>query len=93
MRNGVAAIIPLFFAIVMLFAFIAFMGGAGDSLHTVNNVERLQHLQTKLLLPALKKKYEEERERGRSPTAASASAGAYVKTMMYKNDIDTGEIK
>jgi len=93
MRNGVAAIIPLFFAIVMLFAFIAFMGGAGDSLHTVNNVERLQHLQTKLLLPALKKKYEEERESGLSPTASSASAGAYVKKMMYKNDIDTGEIK
>lgn len=88
MRNGIVSIVPLFFAIVLLFGFIAFMGGASDTLFTVSKVEHLQHLQTKLLLPAIKKKYEEERESGKSPTAASASANIFVKDMMKKNGID-----
>jgi hypothetical protein len=88
MRNGVAAIVPLMFAIVVLFMFIMFMGGASDTQKAVNSVENLQHLQSKLLLPALKKKYKEERENGLSPTAASASANAYVKRIMQQNSID-----
>ena len=88
MRNGIVAIVPLFFGIVMLFGFIIFMGGASDTLFTVSKVEHLQHLQTKLLLPAMKKKYEEEREAGKSPEAASASANDYIKDMMRKKGID-----
>lgn len=88
MRNGVAAIVPLFFAIVALFMFIMFMGGASDTQKAVSSVENLQHLQTKLLLPALKKKYTEERQNGLFPTAASVSAENYVKTIMQKNGID-----
>ena len=88
MRNGIVAIVPLFFGIVILFGFIIFMGGASDTLYAVNKVEHLQHLQTKLLLPAMKKKYEEEREAGKSGEAASASVTAYVQDMMKKNGID-----
>jgi len=93
MRNASAAMVPLFLAIMLLFWFIMFMGGASDTLRGVNNVENLRHLQTKLLLPALKEKYRQERELGKSPTAASLTAEAYVKRMMYKNNIDAREIK
>ena len=58
MRNGSVAIVPLFLAIVMLFWLIWFMGGADDSLHRVNEIENLQHLQEQLLLPAMKRRYE-----------------------------------
>jgi predicted PurR-regulated permease PerM len=88
MRNGVAAIVPLMFAIVVLFMFIMFMGGASDTQKAVSSVENLKHLQSKLLLPALKKRYQEERENGLSQTAASASANTYVQTIMQNNGID-----
>ena len=88
MRNGSAAIVPLFIGIMLLFWAIMFLGSSGDTLHSVNKVENLQHLQTKLLLPALKKKYKEEKENGLSSTAASASANNYVHAMMVKNGID-----
>jgi len=91
MRNAAAAIVPLFLAIMLLFWFIMFMGGSSDTLRGVSNVENLRHLQTKLLLPALKEKYKQERELGKSGPAASAAANAYVKKMMYKNNIDTRE--
>ena len=88
MRNGSAAIVPLFIGIMLLFWAIMFLGSGGDTLHSVNKIESLQHLQTKLLVPALKKKYEEEIEKGSSPTAASAMANNYIKTIMKKNGID-----
>jgi len=88
MRNGAAAIVPLMFAIVILFMFIMFMGGASDTQKTINDVEKLQHLQSKLLVPALKKFYNESRENGLSPQAASASANNYIKTIMQKNGIE-----
>jgi len=88
MRNGSAAIVPLLLAIMLLFWFIMFMGGASDTQKTVNDVQELKHLQSKLLLPALKKKYQEERDNNMSNTAASASANKYIKDMMYKNGID-----
>ena len=91
MRKGIVAIVPLFFGIVILFGFIFFMGGASDTLKSVSNVEQLSHLQTKLLLPALKKRYEEERDKGLPAPQAAANARAYVKKMMYKNNIDTNE--
>ncbi len=88
MRNGSAAIVPLFIGIMLLFWAFIFLGSGGDTLHSVNKVENLQHLQTKLLLPALKKKYEEEKKNGLSSTAASAAANKYVHDMMIKNGID-----
>jgi hypothetical protein len=54
MRRGSVAIVPALLAVMLLFWFIAFLGGASDTLHTVNNVENLQHLQQKLLLSAAK---------------------------------------
>ena len=86
MRNGSAAIVPLFIGIMLLFWAIMFLGSSGDTLHSVNKVENLSHLQTKLLLPALKH-YDEQRKAGKTPEAASASANAYVNEMMKLNKI------
>jgi len=92
MRKGIVAIVPLFFAIIMLFGFIAFMGGAGDSLHTVNNVENLQHLQTKLFQPAIKYRYSLEKEARKNGTIITEEeidekVNIYINKMMTLNKI------
>jgi len=61
MRNGSAALFPLLLAIMAMFWFIWVMGGATDTLHRVNEVEDLQHLQERLL-PAAMQKYIDELE-------------------------------
>jgi len=58
MRKASAAIVPLFLAISTLFWFIWFLGGSNDQLHRVNNIGHLQHLQERLLLSAVKYRYE-----------------------------------
>jgi len=58
MRNGSAAIVPLLLAIVLLFWFIWFLGGANDNLNKTTNLTNLQKIQDKLLEGAVYKRYE-----------------------------------
>lgn len=89
MRRGSAAIVPLFLAIVLLFWFIWFFGNANDNLHKVNQIENLHHLQDRLLLAAIKKRYELEEE---NPTMSDEEldqeVDKYIKEMMKLNKID-----
>jgi hypothetical protein len=92
MRNGVASIVPLFLGIVLLFSFMIFMGGGSDTLHAVNNVKNLKHLQSKLAVPALQKKYESIKL-DQNDTIAKANAEKYIQKIMYKNNIDTKDVE
>lgn len=92
MRNASVAIVPLFLAVLLLFWFIAFMGGASDTLHSVNNVENLQHLQKKLLVSAMRYRYaleSEAREAGTILTDAEldAQVNVYINQIMVLNKI------
>lgn len=88
MRKGSAAIVPLFIGIMLLFWAIMFLGSGGDTLHSVNKVENLSHLQTKLLVPAVKKYYVERYEKNKTDAKANETANSYIKTIMQKNGID-----
>ena len=89
MRNASVAIVPLILAIMLLFWFIAFMGGASDNLHNINNVEHLRHIQEKLLLSAIKYRYELQTE---DPTLSEdeldSRVNDYINTMMQLNRIE-----
>lgn len=88
MRNGSAAIVPLFLAIMALFWFIWFLGGATDTLHDVNEVEDLSHLQERLLLSAAKYRFEIERENpGLSDEEYVSRTDEYIDKMMVINKI------
>jgi len=94
MRKGSVAIVPLFLAIVVLFWFIAFMGGANDNLHAVNNVENLRHLQGKLLLSAMKHRYDLEAEAKAQGVELSDAeldkrVNGYINFMMVQNKIQS----
>jgi hypothetical protein len=91
-REGSVAIVPLFLAVMLLFWFIAFMGGANDTLHSVNNVENLQHLQKKLLVSAMRYRYhleQEARDAGVSLTdeQIDLQVNAYINEIMVLNKI------
>jgi len=86
MRSGSVAIVPLFLAIMLLFWFIAFMGGANDTLHSINNVKNLQYLQTKLLQSAMRYRYSLEKEAQESGKTLSES-DLTKKVNIYINDI------
>ena len=58
MRKGSAALVPLLLAIMLLFWFIAFMGGESDNLHKTSNLINLNNLQDKLLISAMNKRYD-----------------------------------
>jgi len=85
MRNGSVAIVPLFMGIMILFWVIAFMGGASDTLFQVNNLERIKHIQEKMLIPAAKYADELEKAGDLNKTAIITTVDAYVETMMQKN--------
>ncbi len=88
MRKGSAAIIPLFLAVVALFWFIWFMGGANDNLHRVNELKNLHHLQERLLLSAVKRRYElAEADPSLSDAELDAAVDAYIDQMMLLNKI------
>lgn len=98
MRKGSAAIVPLFIGIMLLFWAIMFLGSGGDTLHSVNKVENLNHLQTKLLHSALKKRDEEIRKlkaknssinKSLADAEANKTVNKYIRTVMYNNNIDT----
>lgn len=58
MRNGVAAIVPLFLAIMLLFWVIWFLGGESDHLHKTTSLTYLHKVQDKLLEAAIHRRYE-----------------------------------
>ncbi len=88
MRNGSAAIVPLFLAISLLFWFIWFLGGSNDQLHRINEVEHLQHLQERLILPAVKFRYElKVANPSMSDVELDTQTDAYIDQMMVLNKI------
>jgi len=92
MRRGSVALVPLFLAIMVLFWFIAFMGGANDNLHAVNNVEHLRHLQGQLLRSAMEQRYKLEEEARANGVVLSESeldqkVNDYINFIMVQNKI------
>ena len=92
MRNGIAAIVPIFLAITLFFFVIMFMGGTNDTLGTVSKVKHLQHIEAKLAVPALKL-YDEldrgERNIVNADGNVTKDVEDYVKTIMAKNGVGT----
>ena len=86
MRNASAAMVPLFLAIVLLFWFMMIMGGSSDTLKAVSSVENLRHLQTKLLIPAVKHKLDQKKA-GIPQADLNAKANIYINKMMVLNKI------
>lgn len=95
MRNGSAALFPLLLAIMSLLWFAYIMGGGADTLHRVNEIEDLQHLQERLL-PSAMKKYIDEMQTdtldGESLDAkrarATKKAHDDIQVIMKKNIVD-----
>ncbi len=89
MRKGSVAIVPLFLAISLLFWFIWFMGSENDNLHTVNQIANLQHLQDRLALAAVQKRYElEEINPTWDKTKIEDEVSVYIHNIMKINQID-----
>lgn len=92
MRNGSAAIVPLFLSIMTLFWFIWFLGGGSDTLHRVNEVENLQNLQERLLLPAVRFRNEFERNNpGFTEDVVDNAVDAYIDEIMVSNRVQKAE--
>ena len=95
MRNGSAAIVPLLLAVMALFWFIWIMGGSADTLHRVNKVEDLQHLQERLLPAAMKKYIDEAEKSGPADETMAAKrdrarqkAHDEIQIIMRRNQVD-----
>ena len=93
MRNGSAAIIPLLIAVMLIFWFAYFMGGANDTLHKVNKVTNLQHIQDKLVIAAIRYRAKieaEAREQGLNLSEAEIDkkVDSYIEYVMKRNKID-----
>ena len=95
MRNGSAAIFPLLLAIMAMFWFIWIMGGSADTLHKVNEIEDLKHLQERLLPAAMKKYIDEFQVAGpdgetldQKRKRASDKAHADIQAIMKNNKVD-----
>lgn len=89
MRRASVAFVPLMLGIFILFWFIWFMGGENDNLHRINEVENLQHLQERLLLAAVKHRYDVSRENPNFTEAElDAAVNIYIQNMMKLNGID-----
>lgn len=95
MRNGSAALVPLFIAVMTLFWFIMFMGGSDDNLHTINNVSNLQKVQEKLLISSVKYRYKAKAEADEQNITLSGAqldqkVDVYVEYIMIENKIENG---
>lgn len=89
MRRGSVAIVPLMLAIFVLFWFILFMGGENDNLHSINKIENLQHLQERLLVSAIKRRYElAQADPSLSAVELNSAVDAYIHNIMKSNNID-----
>jgi len=93
MRKASVTIVPLFFAISLLFWFIWFFGAQGDNLHTINKVGHLQDIQASLLLATIKKRYELEMITPKmSQDDLNTTINEYVNYIMRENKIQKMEI-
>ena len=85
MRNGSAAIVPLFIGIMLLFWAIMFLGSGDDDLHAVTSATHLKRLQQKMIIPAAREAFRLERETNLTSEQIDAAVNAYVAAMMDKN--------
>ena len=90
MRNGSAALVPLILAVMLLFWFIMFMGGANDNLAKVNGIVHHQNLEERLLKAAAAKyiQLEEQNKEAETPLSEAemkALVDAYIARMIDKN--------
>lgn len=96
MRNASAAIVPLFFAIMVLFWMIWYLGEESDYLHQTSNLTNLNHLQDKLLTAAMYNRYnlirdypdEYSEEDETKETRLNNKISSDTHRMMIKNKID-----
>lgn len=93
MRNGVAAIVPLFFAITLLFMFIMFMGGAIQNLEHVSNLEHVKNVQKRIVVGAMimKIKLLEENSNLNSPLSEdqmNSIIGDKISLIMQNSNIE-----
>lgn len=89
MRNASVAIVPLLLAIFVLFWFILFMGSENENLKQINNLEHLEHLQERLLVAAVKRRYELlNADPNMSEDELEALVNEYIHSMMKLNKID-----
>ena len=90
MRNGSAALVPLFIGIMLLFWAIMFMGGAADNLVKVNKTLYHQDIEERLLSAAIQEKIRLTEESAKSDTPLTtaqidALVDSYVARMVDKN--------
>ena len=65
------------------------MGGANDNLHNISQVENLQHLQERLIVSAMKRRYElAEANPNMSDEELDSAVDQYIHHMMKSNNID-----
>lgn len=89
MRNGSAALVPLLFAIMLLFWFIWFLGGESDNLHKINQLKNLHHTQERLIIAACRKKQElRDANVTLSKTQLNEKVNKYIHNIMILNKID-----
>ncbi|MDF1877983.1 hypothetical protein JHD47_09165 [Sulfurimonas sp. SAG-AH-194-L11] len=89
MRKGSAAIVPLFLAIMILFWFMMFLGGASDTQKVVNDVGNLSHLHDRLIYSVTKHYYSlKAANPSWSDEKLETEANKYVRIIMKKNKID-----
>ena len=93
MRKASAAIVPLLMAIMLLFWFIMYWGGASETLQALNSVGHLQKIQQKLVIPSVRyycKTKAEAQQTGAtlSKTELEMKTNLYVKHIMVSNNIE-----
>ncbi|MBN2869554.1 MAG: hypothetical protein JXK04_01200 [Campylobacterales bacterium] len=82
------AIVPLLIALMLFFWFIWFLGGENDSLHRINKVQHLHHLQEELVIAAMQQRIELEQAHPEwSSAQLDAAVNQYVNDMMAINNI------
>lgn len=89
MRRGSVAMVPLLFAIMLLFWFIWFLGGENDNLHKVNQLENLQRTQERLIIAACQKKQElQMSDANLTEAQIKTKVNQYIHNIMVLNKID-----
>ncbi len=89
MRKGSVAMVPLLFAVMLLFWFIWLLGGENDNLHKVNQLENLQRTQERLIIAACQKKQElQMSDANLTETQIKDKVNQYIHNIMVLNKID-----
>ena len=89
MRKGSVAMVPLLFAIMLLFWFIWLLGGENDNLHKVNQLENLQRTQERLIIAACQKEQElQMSDANLTEAQIKEKVNQYIHNIMVLNKID-----